>query len=208
MEKSWFNLILSKGEFEYRCGLSKLMDSHLGPVENTTVNEDPTRNDTDKNIHDCSDSSSYYRKVDHLVDVKDIRNFIFDDTFLIRDKSFFYSYHNSSYMNNGSKNDESHYHFNLDDNDTNYGWNNHINSCIESYLRSQICIDSSILSGSDNSNDNYIYNYICGESGNSSEGKNFDIITSENGNDLTLKESSKDLDLYKDLWVQCALLVI
>ncbi|KAG4109509.1 hypothetical protein ERO13_1Z050266v2, partial [Gossypium hirsutum] len=144
-------------ELEYRCGLSKSMDSHLGPVENTTVNEDPTRNDTDKNIHDSSDSSSYY-------------------------KSFFYSYHNSSYMNNGSKNDESHYHFNLDDNDTNYGWNNHINSCIDSYLRSQICIDSSILSGSDNSNDNYIYNYICGEGGNSSEGKNFDIITRENVN--------------------------
>nr|YP_009341000.1 acetyl-CoA carboxylase carboxyltransferase beta subunit [Gossypium klotzschianum]YP_009341084.1 acetyl-CoA carboxylase carboxyltransferase beta subunit [Gossypium davidsonii]AJD79912.1 acetyl-CoA carboxylase carboxyltransferase beta subunit [Gossypium klotzschianum]AJD80026.1 acetyl-CoA carboxylase carboxyltransferase beta subunit [Gossypium davidsonii] len=232
MEKSWFNLILSKGELEYRCGLSKSMDSHLGPVENTTVNEDPTRNDTDKNIHDCSDSSSYYSKVDHLVDVKDIRNFISDDTFLIRDsnqdrysiyfdsenqifelnndhsflselESFFYSYHNSSYMNNGSKNDESHYLFNLDDNDTNYGWNNHINSCIDSYLRSQICIDSSILSGSDNSNDNYIYNYICGEGGNSSEGKNFDIITRENGNDLTLKESSNDLDLYKDLWVQC-----
>ncbi|KAA3450200.1 acetyl-CoA carboxylase carboxyltransferase beta subunit [Gossypium australe] len=63
------------------------MDSRLGPVENTTVNEDPTRNDTDKNIHDCSDSSSYYSKVDHLVDVKDIRNFISDDTFLIRDSN-------------------------------------------------------------------------------------------------------------------------
>ncbi|KAG8489187.1 hypothetical protein CXB51_017234 [Gossypium anomalum] len=88
-------------------------------------------------------------------------------------------------------------------NDANYGWNNHINSSIDSYLRSQICIDSSILSGSDNSNDNYIYNYICGEGGNSSEGKNFDIITRENGNDLTLKESSNDLDLYKHLWVQC-----
>ena len=87
MEKSWFNLILSKGELEYRCGLSKSMDSRLGPVENTTVNEDPTRNDTDKNIHDCSDSSSYYSKVDHLVDVKDIRNFISDDTFLIRDSN-------------------------------------------------------------------------------------------------------------------------
>ncbi|KAK8305151.1 hypothetical protein V6Z11_D03G041000 [Gossypium hirsutum] len=65
---------------------------------------------------------------------------------------------------------------------------------------SQTC---SILSGSDNSNDNYIYNYICGEGGNSSEGKNFDIITRENGNDFTLKESSNDLNLYKDLWVQC-----
>ncbi|KAG4183308.1 hypothetical protein ERO13_A09G101966v2, partial [Gossypium hirsutum] len=124
------------------------------------INEDPTKNDTYKNIHDCSDSSSYYSKVDHLVDVKDIQN-----------------YHNSSYMNNGSKNDEPHYHFNF---------------CIDSYLRSQICTDSSILSGSDNSNDNYVYNYICGEGRNSSE-----------GNDLTLKESSNDLDLYKDLWVQC-----
>ena len=43
------------------------MDSRLGPVENTTVNEDPTRNDTDKNIHDCSDSSSYYSKVDRSI---------------------------------------------------------------------------------------------------------------------------------------------
>ncbi|TYG37549.1 hypothetical protein ES288_D13G150200v1 [Gossypium darwinii] len=87
MEKSWFNLILFKGELEYRCGLSKSMDSRLGLVENTTVNEDPTRNDTNKNIHDCSDSSSYYSKVDHLVDVKDIRNFISYDTFLIRDSN-------------------------------------------------------------------------------------------------------------------------
>nr|YP_009574175.1 acetyl-CoA carboxylase beta subunit [Reevesia thyrsoidea]YP_010426154.1 acetyl-CoA carboxylase subunit beta [Reevesia rotundifolia]YP_011003065.1 acetyl-CoA carboxylase carboxyltransferase beta subunit [Reevesia longipetiolata]YP_011003152.1 acetyl-CoA carboxylase carboxyltransferase beta subunit [Reevesia tomentosa]QBM31804.1 acetyl-CoA carboxylase beta subunit [Reevesia thyrsoidea]UPX87932.1 acetyl-CoA carboxylase carboxyltransferase beta subunit [Reevesia thyrsoidea]USL48150.1 acetyl-Co len=229
MEKSWFNLILSKGELEYRCGLSKSMDS-LGPIENTSVNEDPSRNDTDKNIHGCSDSSSYYSKVDHLVGVKDIRNFISDDTFLIRDsnqdsysiyfdsenqifeidndhsflselESFFYSYRNSSYINNGSKNDDPHYDLNLYD--TNYSWNNHINSCIDSYLRSQICSDSYILSGSDNYNDSYIYNYICGEGGNSSEGKNFNIRTRANSNDLTLKESSNDLDLYKDLWVQC-----
>ncbi|MBA0638405.1 hypothetical protein Godav_022051 [Gossypium davidsonii] len=85
MEKSWFTLILSKGELEYRCGLSKLMDSRLGPFENTTVNENLTRNYTNKNIHDCSDSSSYYSKVDHLVDVKDIQNFISDDTFLIKE---------------------------------------------------------------------------------------------------------------------------
>ncbi|KAG4152549.1 hypothetical protein ERO13_D04G129256v2 [Gossypium hirsutum] len=219
MEKSWFNLILSKGELEYRCRLIKSIDSRLGPIENTTVNEDLTRNDTDKNIHDCSDSSSYYSKVDHLVDIKDIQNFISNDTFLIRNSNqdrysiYFNSenkifelnnYHSFfDYMNNGSRNDEPYYHFNLYDNDTNYGWNNHTNSCIGSYLRSQICIDSSILSGNDNSNDNYIYNYICGEGENSSEGKNFDIITRESGNDLTLKESSNYLDLYKDLWVQC-----
>ncbi|MBA0813712.1 hypothetical protein Gohar_027539 [Gossypium harknessii] len=52
------------------------MDSRLSPIENTTVNEDTTRNDTNKNIHDCSDSSSYYSKVDHLVDVKNIQNFL------------------------------------------------------------------------------------------------------------------------------------
>nr|YP_009663486.1 AccD [Ipomoea setifera]QCU82235.1 AccD [Ipomoea setifera] len=229
MEKSWFNLILSKGELEYRCGLSKSMDS-LGPIENTSVSEDPVRNDTDKNIHGWSDSSSYYGKVDHLVGVKDIWNFISDDTFLIRDsnqdsysiyfdsenkifeidndpsflselESSFYSYRNSSYMNNGSKNDDPHYDFNLCD--TNYSWKNHITSCIDSYLRSQICFDSYILSGSGNYNDSYIYNYICGEGGNSSQGKNFNRRTRANGNDLIIKESSNDLDLYKHLWVQC-----
>nr|YP_010756672.1 acetyl-CoA carboxylase carboxyltransferase beta [Melochia pyramidata]UNV38390.1 acetyl-CoA carboxylase carboxyltransferase beta [Melochia pyramidata] len=229
MEKSWFNLILSKGELEYRCGLSKSMDS-LGPIENTSVSEDPVRNDTDKNIHGWNDSSSYYGKVDHLVGVKDIWNFISDDTFLIRDsnqdsysiyfdsenkifeidndpsflselESSFYSYRNSSYMNNGSKNDDPHYDFNLCD--TNYSWKNHINSCIDSYLRSQICFDSYILSGSGNYNDSYIYNYICGEGGNSSQGKNFNRRTRANGNDLIRKESSNDLDLYKHLWVQC-----
>ncbi|TYG94312.1 hypothetical protein ES288_A11G178600v1 [Gossypium darwinii] len=87
MKKSWFYLILSKGELEYRCGLSKSMDNRLGPVENISVNEDPTKNDTDKNIHDCSDSYSYYSKFDHLVDVNDIWNFISDNTFLIRDSN-------------------------------------------------------------------------------------------------------------------------
>ncbi|KAA3457730.1 acetyl-CoA carboxylase carboxyltransferase beta subunit [Gossypium australe] len=61
-------MILSKGELEYRCGLSKSMDSRLGPVENTTVNEDPTRNDTNKNIHDCSDNSSYYNRIELSID--------------------------------------------------------------------------------------------------------------------------------------------
>ncbi|MBA0612554.1 hypothetical protein Godav_013149 [Gossypium davidsonii] len=67
--------------FSERCELSKSKDS-LGPVENTSVNKDPARKDTDKNIHDCSDRSRYYSKADNLVGVKDIWNFIFDDTFL------------------------------------------------------------------------------------------------------------------------------
>jgi len=90
--------------------------------------------------------------------------------------------------------------------DTKYSWTNHINSCIDSYLRSQICIDSSILSGSDNYNDSYIYNYICSESGKRSESENSNIRTNTNRSDLTIKESSNDLDItqkYRHLWVQC-----
>nr|QWE49870.1 acetyl-CoA carboxylase carboxyltransferase beta subunit [Grielum grandiflorum] len=229
MKKSWFNSMLSKGELEYRCGLS---DS-LGPIENTSVSEDLVINETDKNIHGWSESSGYYKNLDHLVDIKDIRNFISDDTFLIRDsnrdsysiyfdienqifeidndhsflselESSFYSYHNSNYMNNVSKTDDPHYGPYLYD--TSDSWNNHINRCIDSYLRFQISIDSYVLSGSDNYNDSYISNYICSGSGNRSEGKNSNIITSTKGSDLTRKGSSNDRDVtqkYRHLWVQC-----
>lgn len=47
MEKSWFNSMLSKGEVEYRCGISTSMDS-LGPIENTSISEDLVINDPDK----------------------------------------------------------------------------------------------------------------------------------------------------------------
>ncbi|GMQ07647.1 hypothetical protein CsSME_00051762 [Camellia sinensis var. sinensis] len=63
------------------------MDS-LGPIENTSESEDPNRNDRDKNIHSWNDSdSSSYSNVDHLFGVKDIQNFISDDTFLVRDSN-------------------------------------------------------------------------------------------------------------------------
>nr|YP_009493281.1 acetyl-CoA carboxylase carboxyltransferase beta subunit [Cercidiphyllum japonicum]AWH11191.1 acetyl-CoA carboxylase carboxyltransferase beta subunit [Cercidiphyllum japonicum]AWK02378.1 acetyl-CoA carboxylase carboxyltransferase beta subunit [Cercidiphyllum japonicum]QID91411.1 acetyl-CoA carboxylase carboxyltransferase beta subunit [Cercidiphyllum japonicum] len=231
MEKRWFNSMLSNEELEYRCGLSKSMDS-LGPIENTSGSEDPVITDTDKNIPRWSDSdSSSYSNVDHLFGVRDIRNFIPDDTFLVRDsngdsysiyfdienhifeidndhsflsevESSFYSYRNSSYLNNGSKSDDPYYDRYMYD--TKYSWNNHINSCIDSYLRSQIRIDSYILSGSDNYSDSYIYSSICGESGNSGESENSSIRTSTNGSDLT--KSSNDLDVtqkYRHLWVQC-----
>nr|YP_004072471.1 acetyl-CoA carboxylase beta subunit [Corynocarpus laevigatus]ADO60319.1 acetyl-CoA carboxylase beta subunit [Corynocarpus laevigatus] len=233
MEKGWLNSMLSNRELEYRCRLSKSIDS-LGPSENTSVSEGPIINDMDKNIPSRSDSdNSSYSTVDHLVGVGDIRNFISDDTFLVRDsnrgsysiyfdienqifeidnehsfgselESSFYSYHNSSYLNNVSKNDDYHYdHYMYD---TKYSWNNHINSCIDSYLRSQICIDSYILSGSHNYSDSYIYSFICGESGNSSENESSSIRTSTDVSDLTRTESSNDIDItqkYKHLWVQC-----
>nr|YP_010576437.1 acetyl-CoA carboxylase carboxyltransferase beta subunit [Antidesma bunius]UZN43978.1 acetyl-CoA carboxylase carboxyltransferase beta subunit [Antidesma bunius] len=239
MEKRWFNSMVSKVELEYRCRLSKSMDSldpFLDPFENNSVNEDPTLKDTYNNTHSWSDNGSFsYNNVDHLVDIRDSRNFSVDDTFLVRDSnrdcysiyfdienpvfeidndhsfvselesSFYsYSYWNSNYLNNGSRSDDSQYdHYMYD---TKYSWNNYINSCIDSYLRSQICIDSSILSGSDNYSESYIYSYICGESGNNSENENSSLRTSTNGSDLTIRESSNDLDVtqkYRHLWVQC-----
>lgn len=233
MEKWWFNSMLSNEELEHRCGLSKSTDS-LGPIENTSGSENTSINDTDKNIHNWSDSNSYiYSNVDHLFGVRDIRDFISDETFLVKDsngdsysiyfdienqifeidndhsflselESSFYSYRNSSYLNNGYKSDDPYYGRYMYD--TKYSWNNHINSCIDGYLRSQINIDSYILSSSDNYSDSYIYSYICGESGNSSESESSDIRTSTNGSDLTIRESSNDIDVtqkYRHLWIQC-----
>nr|YP_009569033.1 acetyl-CoA carboxylase carboxyltransferase beta subunit [Ancistrocladus tectorius]QBC66353.1 acetyl-CoA carboxylase carboxyltransferase beta subunit [Ancistrocladus tectorius] len=233
MEKWWFNsmLLLYKEELERRCVLSKSIGS-LGPIENTRRSKDTSLNSTEKNIHSWSDSnSSGYSNVDHLFGVRDIRNFISDDTFLVRDskgdsysiyfdienqifqidndhsflselQSSFSNYWNSSYLNTGSKNDDSYYDRYMYNTKYRYSWNNHINSCIDSYLHSQMCIESSVLSGSDNYSDSYIFSYICGESKSSS------IRTGANGNgsDLTRRKSFNNLHVtqkYRHLWIQC-----
>nr|YP_010696148.1 acetyl-CoA carboxylase subunit beta [Pleurospermum foetens]WCF68839.1 acetyl-CoA carboxylase subunit beta [Pleurospermum foetens] len=227
MERWWFDSILFKKEFERGCGLSKSTGG-LGPIENTSESEDPDRNDMKKNNHSWGgrDNSSY-SNVDYLFGVKDIGNFIYDETFLVMDRngnsysiyfdfdienhifeidsghffqseleSSFSSYWNFSYLNNGSKNDDPH-----DDHymyDTQYSWNNHINSCIDIYLESQIFIDTYIVSSSDNYSNSSISSSVCGES------KGSDISTSTNGS--TILESSNDLDVtqkYRHLWVQC-----
>ena len=233
MEKWWFNSMLFNRELEYRCGLSKSMDS-FGPIENTSVNEDPIINDMDKDIPSGSDSdNSSYRNVDHLVGVRYIRNPLSDDTFLVKDsnrdsysiyfdienkifeidnddsfisepENSFSSYQNSSDLNNVSKNDDPRYDRYVYD--TKYSSNNHINSCIDSYLRYQSCIDSDILTSNDNSNNSYIYSYICGERENNNESENSSIKTGADDSDLTLRASSNDLDVtqkYRHLWVQC-----
>ncbi|KAI3664694.1 hypothetical protein L1987_89536 [Smallanthus sonchifolius] len=167
--------MLFKKEFEHRCRLSKSTSS-LGPIENASESKDPNINDTDKNIQSWGGHDNY-SNVDLFFGVKDIRNFISDDTFLVKDSngdiySIYFDienhifeidndhsfcselessfYRNSSYLNNGSKSKNPQHDPYM--NDTQYTWNNHINSCIDSYLQSQICIDSYIVSGSDNSN--------------------------------------------------------
>ena len=236
MEKWWFNSILFNRELEYGCGLTKSMDSFDPIENIGVSEEDPIITDMDKNIHGWSDSdNSSYSNVDYLVGVSDIRSLISDETFLVRDsnrgsysiyfdienpifeidndhsflsepESSFYSYKNSSYLNNVSisKSDETHYDRSMYD--TKNTWNNHINSCVDSYLRSQTGIDSSILSDSDNS---YIYSSICSADRNSSESESSSIsIITSNTNDsaFTIGEDSNDLDetpKYSHLWVQC-----
>nr|YP_009221816.1 acetyl-CoA carboxylase carboxyltransferase beta subunit [Mesembryanthemum crystallinum]AIS35692.1 acetyl-CoA carboxylase carboxyltransferase beta subunit [Mesembryanthemum crystallinum]WOC30624.1 acetyl-CoA carboxylase beta subunit [Mesembryanthemum crystallinum] len=228
MKKWLFNSMLSKKELEHGCGLSKSMES-LGPIENTSRGEDPSLNDTEKTIHSWRNSdSSSYSNVDHLFRVMDIRNFISDDTFLFRnsngdiysiyfdienqnfeinnDHSFlselqssFLNYSNSSYLNTRSKSGDPYNDRYVYDTQC---WNNHINNCIDSYLHSQICIGSSILSGSNS--DSYVLSYIFNESRNRSE--SFGIKTITNGSNLTRRESSNNLDVtqkYRHLWVQC-----
>nr|YP_010512626.1 acetyl-CoA carboxylase beta subunit [Eysenhardtia texana]UXL84033.1 acetyl-CoA carboxylase beta subunit [Eysenhardtia texana] len=235
MEKWWFNPMLFNRELEYGCELSKSMDS-FGPIENTSISEDKILTDMNKNIHSWNDSdNSSYSNVDYLVGARNIRNFLSDSdkTFLVKDskknsysiyfdienqileidndhsflskpENFFYSYKNSSYLNNVSKSDDDHYMY-----DTKSSWNNNINSCIESYLRSQISIDSYILGDSDKYNDSYFYSYICGKGRKSSESKSSSIITSTNDtndSDLTRRESYNYLDetlKYKHLWIEC-----
>nr|UDY68871.1 acetyl-CoA carboxylase beta subunit [Melicope elleryana] len=222
MKKRWFNSMLSKGkgELEYRCGLSKSTDS-FGPIKNTSVSEDSIRNDKDKNIHSSSDSdcSSY----SNLAGVRDIRNFISDDTFFVKDsnmdsysiyldienqileidndrsflselESSFYSFRNYSSRNTGSKSDDPNYDRYMYD--TKSSWNNHIHKCIHSH----------ILSSSENYSASYIFNLISSEGENSSESESSNIQNSTNGSDLTISESSDDLDItqkYRHLWVQC-----
>nr|QHN53679.1 acetyl-CoA carboxylase carboxyltransferase beta subunit [Pipturus arborescens] len=235
MEKWRFNSMFFSGVLEYRCGLSKSIKSLGDPIdENISVNEDPIINDMDKYIPSGSKSdNSSYSNVHHLSGV--IRNFISDETFLVMDSnkesyfiyfyfdiekeifdidaiySFisepansFYSYQNSNSMNNVWKsNDPSCDRYMYD---TKYSWNNHINSCIDSYFRYQICIDSYILTNSENYNDSYIYSYICGERGNSNESESSSIRIITDDSDLTIRESSNDLDVtqkYRHLWVQC-----
>ena len=204
MEKLRFSSMFVSGVLEYRCGLSKSIKSLSDPIENTSVKEDPIRMDKDRpNMGESNNSS--YSNVDHLVDF-DIKNEIFEidntNSFLSEPENYFYSYQNYSYLNNVSKNDDPRY--GCYGYDTKCSWKNHVNSCIDSYLRYQICIDSSILTTSKNYNDSYFYSYICGE--NSNESKSFSTTTSTDDSDLTITESSNDLDgtqKYRHLWVQC-----
>nr|WRW11052.1 acetyl-CoA carboxylase subunit beta [Lathraea japonica] len=228
MERWWFNPMVFQKELKHSYRIKK-STNNLGPIENISESEDPNRKGKGraKNIQNWGgrDNSSS-SDVDRLFGVKDIRNFISDDTFLVRESSgdSFYiyfdienwifeiendhsflselesSYRNFSYMNNGSTSEYSLYNHYVYD--TQSSWNNHITSCIDSYLQSQICIDTSIVI---DSSDNYISGFVFDKRRASSESEGSSIQTRAKKRYLTLK-SSNDLDAtqkYKNLWVQC-----
>nr|YP_010574120.1 acetyl-CoA carboxylase subunit beta [Caladium lindenii]UZH93964.1 acetyl-CoA carboxylase subunit beta [Caladium lindenii] len=233
MEKWWFNLMFSNEELEHKYRLSKSMDS-LGPIRYSSGSEDPVINDMDKNVSSWSDSgSSNFSSVEHFFDIIDIWSVISDDTFLVRDsngdsysiyfdienqifeidndstflnelESSFSSYLNSSYMSSGSKSSNRYYYHYMYD--TQSSWNNHINSCIDSYLRFEISIDSYISGGTHNYSDSYVYSFICNESISDSESRNSSMRTSVNSTDFNIRGRSNDFDInkkYRHLWVQC-----
>nr|QHN54451.1 acetyl-CoA carboxylase beta subunit [Montrichardia arborescens] len=233
MEKWWFNSMFSNEELEHKYRLSKSMDS-LGPIRYTSGSEDPVINDMDKNVSSWSDSRSCnFSSVEHFFDIIDIWSFISDDTFLVRDsngdsysiyfdienqifeidndstflnelESSFSSYLNSNYMSSGSKSSNRYYYHYMYD--TQSSWNNYINSCIDSYLRFEISIDSYISGGTNNYSDSYVYSFICNESISDGESRNSSMRTSVNSTDFNIRGRSNDFDInkkYRHLWVQC-----
>nr|YP_009941315.1 acetyl-CoA carboxylase carboxyltransferase beta subunit [Eremophila oppositifolia]QOC70365.1 acetyl-CoA carboxylase carboxyltransferase beta subunit [Eremophila oppositifolia] len=222
MERWWFNSMVFKKELERRYGIKKSTDN-LGPIENTSESEDPNRKGRAKNIPSWRGrNNSSYSNVNHLFGVKDIRNIISDDTFLVRDSngdsySIYFDIENqifeianddsflseleSSFSIYGSTSEDSLYNRYMYD--TQSSWNNNITSCIDSYLQSQICIDTSI--GSDSS-DSYISKCVFDKGRTNSESGSSSIRPRAKSSDLTLRERSNDLDptqKYRHLWVQC-----
>uniref|UniRef100_UPI0030FF0067 acetyl-CoA carboxylase beta subunit n=1 Tax=Verhuellia lunaria TaxID=447313 RepID=UPI0030FF0067 len=234
MERWWSNSKLSYGKLEYWRGLSKSIVNFSSPIGNFSGSEGPIPNDSDKNIHNWSDrSSSSYCNVDYLFGVIDILSLISDDTFFVRDGngntySVYFDIENrifeidneifflseverslSSYRNNQVRSKGENRDYDCYIYDTKYSWNKHINSCIDSYLRSEIHIDTYISSSNDYYNDSYIYTFICSESVSGSKGSKSggsNIKTSTNDSDQNMKGKSNDFDInkkYGHLWIQC-----
>nr|QUS63429.1 acetyl-CoA carboxylase carboxyltransferase beta subunit [Liparis pauliana] len=222
MEKCWFNFMLSNKKLEHRCELSKSMDN-LDALGHTSGSEETILNDAEKKITSwASYSLSNINYLNYLFDSRNIWSLISDHTFLVKNSngdtySVYFDIDNQifdidnassflseleiffpSYFNSGSN--SSNYYYSYSTYDTQSNWNNHINSCIDSYLRFEISLNSDIYNGIDS----YIYSLICTESISSIESGNSSIKTSSS--DFNMRERSNDFDIntkYKQLWVQC-----
>nr|WRY71723.1 acetyl-CoA carboxylase carboxyltransferase beta [Luisia thailandica] len=219
MKKYWFNSMLSNKKLEHKCGLSKSMDS-LDALGHTSGSEETIRKDANKKIPSWdSYSFSNIHYLNFLFDSRNLWSLISDQTFLVRNSngdtySVYFDIENQifnidnassflselpSYLNSGS-NSSNYYYYYYSMYDTQSNWNNHINSCIDSYLRFEISLNSDIY----NDIDSYISSFICTESTSSIENGNFSIKTSSSY--FNRREKYNDFDLntkYKKLWVQC-----
>nr|YP_010519552.1 acetyl-CoA carboxylase carboxyltransferase beta subunit [Chiloschista yunnanensis]YP_010714365.1 acetyl-CoA carboxylase subunit beta [Chiloschista exuperei]UXO96802.1 acetyl-CoA carboxylase carboxyltransferase beta subunit [Chiloschista yunnanensis]WDD57592.1 acetyl-CoA carboxylase subunit beta [Chiloschista exuperei]WMQ77000.1 acetyl-CoA carboxylase carboxyltransferase beta [Chiloschista sp. 128] len=218
MKKYWFNSMLSNKKLEHKCGLSKSMDS-LDALGHTSGSEETFRKDANKKIPSWdSYSFSNIHYLNYLFDSRNLWSLISDHTFLVRNSngdtySVYFDIENHifdidnvssflselpSYLNSGSNSNNYYYYYSMYDTQSN--WNNHINSCIDSYLRFEISLNSDIYSDIDS----YISSFICTESTSSIENGNSSIKTSRSY--FNRREKSNDFDLntkYKQLWVQC-----
>nr|YP_010477473.1 acetyl-CoA carboxylase carboxyltransferase beta subunit [Polystachya dendrobiiflora]UVI17849.1 acetyl-CoA carboxylase carboxyltransferase beta subunit [Polystachya dendrobiiflora] len=223
MKKCWFNSVLSNKKLdkklEHKCGLSKSMDS-LDALGHTSGSEETILNDAEKKIPSWdSYSFSNINYLNYLFDSRNIWSLISDHTFLVRNNngdtySVYFDIEKQifdidnasseleilfpSYLNSGSNSSNYYYYYFMYDTESN--WNNHINSCIDSYLRFEISLNSDIYSGVDS----YISSFICTENTSSIESGNSSIKTSSSY--FNRKEKSNDFDInakYKELWVQC-----
>nr|YP_010323847.1 acetyl-CoA carboxylase beta subunit [Miliusa glochidioides]UKP89997.1 acetyl-CoA carboxylase beta subunit [Miliusa glochidioides] len=221
MEKRWLNFILfNNNELERGRGLSKAMDSLGRPIGNTSGSEDPILNDTDKNIHSWSNSDSYScRNVDYFLGIGDIWNFISDKTFFVRDNNgnnYFVDFdmenqifeidNDSSFLSkleisfSSSLRSKSHNRYDdCDMYDTQYSWNNHIKSCIEGYLCSEIRSDSD--SDTQYSWSNHIKSWIdsdlCSEIGSGRDSDSSESISEsdiDNDSDENIKGSPSNIN--------------
>nr|YP_009749028.1 acetyl-CoA carboxylase subunit beta [Dipodium roseum]QII91095.1 acetyl-CoA carboxylase subunit beta [Dipodium roseum] len=220
MEKCWFNSMLSNKKLEHRCELSKSMDN-LDALGHTSGSED--LNYAEKNIPSKgSYSFSNMNYLNSLFDSRNIWSLISDHTFLVRNSngdtySVYFDIDNQifdidnassflseleilfpSYFHSGSNSSNYYYYYSMYDTQSN--WNNHINSCVDSYLRFEISLNSDIYSGINS----YIYSFICTESTSSIESGNSSIKTSSSSFNRIEKYNDFDINTkYKQLWVQC-----
>nr|UGS83130.1 acetyl-CoA carboxylase beta subunit [Salvia oxyphora] len=226
MERCWFNSTVFKKELQRGYGIKKLMDN-LSPFENTSESEDLNPKGRAKNIHSWRGrGNSSYSDVGRLFGIKDIRNFISDETFLVRDSngdsySIYFDIENQIFEidSNHSFLNELQSYFSSYRNmyDTQSSWNNHITGCIDTYLQSRICIDTPILSDLQSricidtpilsdSSDGYISRCVFNKRKTYSQGGGSSILTRAKSSDLTLRERSSDLaatQKYRHLWLQC-----
>nr|YP_010716498.1 acetyl-CoA carboxylase beta subunit [Zingiber densissimum]YP_010717454.1 acetyl-CoA carboxylase beta subunit [Zingiber flavomaculosum]WDQ40394.1 acetyl-CoA carboxylase beta subunit [Zingiber densissimum]WDQ41435.1 acetyl-CoA carboxylase beta subunit [Zingiber flavomaculosum] len=221
------NFVFSNEKVEHRCGPSKSIDS-VDSIGHTDRSEQPILNDMEKKVPSWNRISNYsFNNVDYLFDIRNIWSLISDDTFFVRDSngdrySIFFDIENhifevdndssfmseleiivSSYLNRGSKSKKK----NHTCNDTESSWKKNIISSIDSYLRFEVSINSSISSSTNNYSESYIYNFICTENKNSSESDRSSIRTSQNIDDLDIRVESNHNDnpfhKFRHLWVQC-----